>query len=243
LIAIAGTHFTAATDAEFDGALSTSFTVNSATSITARSPNRAAGGVDVRVVAPGGVSAAVAADCFSYVDPTSTPTVTSPTAGSSVSSLPTVSGTGVPGAVVTVVDSGGTTVCTTVVSASSTWSCAVATPLPSGSTSITVTGTDGNIPPSFAVTVSVIVGTGSEQVGYRMVTSDGGVFDFGSAGSYGSMGGLPLNKPVVGMASTPDGKGYRLVASDGGIFSFGDAPFDGSMGGSNLNAPIVGFGQ
>jgi hypothetical protein len=28
----------------------------------------------------------------------------------------------------------------------------------------------------------------------------------------------PLNKPIVGMASTPDGKGYWEVASDGGIF-------------------------
>ena len=32
-----------------------------------------------------------------------------------------------------------------------------------------------------------------------------------------------LNRPIVGMAATPDGKGYWLVASDGGIFAFGDA--------------------
>ena len=50
------------------------------------------------------------------------------------------------------------------------------------------------------------------------------------------MGGRPLNQPVVGMASTPDGKGYWLVAADGGIFSFGDAVFHGSMGGIPLNA-------
>ena len=31
------------------------------------------------------------------------------------------------------------------------------------------------------------------------------------------------NKPIVGMAVTPDGHGYWLVASDGGIFSYGDA--------------------
>ena len=35
---------------------------------------------------------------------------------------------------------------------------------------------------------------------------------------HGSMGGKPLNKPIVGMAATPDGNGYWLVASDGGIF-------------------------
>ena len=60
-------------------------------------------------------------------------------------------------------------------------------------------------------------------------------------GFHGSMGGRPLNKPIVGMASTPDGDGYWLVASDGGIFSFGDAAFHGSMGGRPLNKPIVGM--
>ncbi|MGA3148936.1 MAG: protease pro-enzyme activation domain-containing protein, partial [Acidimicrobiales bacterium] len=51
--------------------------------------------------------------------------------------------------------------------------------------------------------------------GYWLVASDGGIFAFGAAGFYGSTGGTPLNRPVVGMAATPDGKGYWLVASDG----------------------------
>jgi len=55
------------------------------------------------------------------------------------------------------------------------------------------------------------------------------------------MGNKTLNKPIVGMAATPDGKGYWLVASDGGIFSFGDATFYGSMGNKTLNKPIVGM--
>ncbi len=50
-----------------------------------------------------------------------------------------------------------------------------------------------------------------------------------------------LNKPIVGMAATPDGKGYWLVASDGGIFTFGDAAFYGSTGNIALNKPIVGM--
>ena len=54
------------------------------------------------------------------------------------------------------------------------------------------------------------------------------------------MGGTTLNKPVVGMAATPDGKGYWEVASDGGVFSFGDASY-GSMGGTVLNKPVVGM--
>ena len=56
-----------------------------------------------------------------------------------------------------------------------------------------------------------------------MVAADGGVFSFGDALFQGSMGGHPLNKPVVGMAGNGAG-GYWLVASDGGVFSF-DATF------------------
>ena len=55
------------------------------------------------------------------------------------------------------------------------------------------------------------------------------------------MGAKHLNKPIVGMAATPDSKGYWFVASDGGIFSFGDAKFYGSMGAKHLNKPIVGM--
>jgi hypothetical protein len=78
--------------------------------------------------------------------------------------------------------------------------------------------------------------------GYWMTASDGGVFTFGpGAHFFGSTGGIKLNKPVVGMAVTPDGKGYWLVASDGGIFTFGDAKFFGSTGGITLNKPVVGM--
>ncbi len=48
-----------------------------------------------------------------------------------------------------------------------------------------------------------------------------------------------MNKPIVGMAVTPQG-GYYEVASDGGVFAFGPgANFYGSMGGQPLNKPIV----
>ena len=50
-----------------------------------------------------------------------------------------------------------------------------------------------------------------------------------------------LNKPIVGMALTPDGNGNWLVAADGGVFSYGDATFYGSTGGITLNQPIVGI--
>jgi hypothetical protein len=54
------------------------------------------------------------------------------------------------------------------------------------------------------------------------------------------MGGIPLNRPIVGLAETANGSGYRFVASDGGIFSF-NAPFFGSMGGIPLNRLMVGM--
>jgi Peptidase A4 family/Putative Ig domain len=81
----------------------------------------------------------------------------------------------------------------------------------------------------------------SDNQGYWMVASDGGIFTFGDAGYFGSTGGMQLNRPIVGMAATPDGQGYWLVASDGGIFSFGDAIYYGSTGALHLNEPIVGM--
>ena len=56
----------------------------------------------------------------------------------------------------------------------------------------------------------------------------------------GSTGGIPLNKPVVGMAVDSTTGGYWLVAADGGIFTF-NAPFKGSAGGIHLNQPVVGM--
>jgi outer membrane protein assembly factor BamB len=76
---------------------------------------------------------------------------------------------------------------------------------------------------------------------YWLAASDGGVFNFGSAGFSGSAGGIPLNMPVVGMAPTASRNGYWLVASDGGVFTYGDAGFFGSQGGKPLNASIVGM--
>ena len=46
--------------------------------------------------------------------------------------------------------------------------------------------------------------------GYWQVASDGGVFNYGSAGFYGSAGSMKLNQPVVGM--TRDAGPGRLLA-------------------------------
>ena len=85
--------------------------------------------------------------------------------------------------------------------------------------------------------ISGIASTANGQ-GYWEVAQDGGVFSFGNAPFYGSMGGKPLNAPMVSMALDPASGGYWEVGADGGVFSF-NAPFYGSMGGKPLNAPMV----
>jgi len=99
---------------------------------------------------------------------------------------------------------------------------------------------DGNFQSSVSSARPLTVADQATQ-GYWEVGADGGIYSFGTAHFYGSMGGTPLNAPIVGIASTADGEGYWLVARDGGVFAFGDAHFYGSMGGSRLNQPIVGI--
>jgi hypothetical protein len=83
----------------------------------------------------------------------------------------------------------------------------------------------------------------ADGMGYWMVGADGGIFSFGDAAFYGSMGGQQLNAPIVGMAVTPDGGGYWLVGADGGIFAFGDATYYGSLPAMGVAPakPIVGI--
>ncbi len=94
--------------------------------------------------------------------------------------------------------------------------------------------------PDLAQLTGTPVAVVTRSTGYTLVGSDGGVFNFGTT-PHGSEGGKTLNKPIVGIASTPSGNGYWLVASDGGVFSFGDATFHGSTGAIELNKPIVGI--
>ena len=66
----------------------------------------------------------------------------------------------------------------------------------------------------------------------------GAVAGFDGARSYGGPGGQ-LAKPVVAIASTPDGGGYWLVGQDGGVFAYGDAPFLGGLANQHLGGPIT----
>jgi hypothetical protein len=79
-----------------------------------------------------------------------------------------------------------------------------------------------------------------DGTGYDEVNSAGAVATFGAATCYGSLTGVKLNQPIVGMAVDRATGGYWLVASDGGVFAF-NAPFLGSTGSIHLNKPVVGM--
>ncbi len=97
-----------------------------------------------------------------------------------------------------------------------------------------------------AVLAMCVVPDGAEGASAATASADAvapppdSVVPFGSA-SLGVNSLTDLNRPIVGMAATPDGGGYWLVASDGGVFTFGNAQFYGSTGGKVLNRPIVGM--
>jgi hypothetical protein len=76
----------------------------------------------------------------------------------------------------------------------------------------------------------------SDGAGYWLVASDGGIFAF-DAPFRGSMGAVPLAKPVTGMVRY--GNGYLMVGEDGGIFNFSDRDFSGSLGDHPPPRPIV----
>ena len=163
-----------------------------------------------------------------------------------ISATVTSGTTGSPTGSVTVQD-GGNTVCTISLQPAgpntAAGSCPTlsATQFPPGSYALTANYQgDGNFQSSVSSARPLTVADQATQ-GYWEAGADGGVYSFGTAHFYGSMGGTPLNAPIVGIASTADGEGYWLVARDGGVFAFGDAHFYGSMGGSRLNQPIVGI--
>jgi hypothetical protein len=81
-VIITGTNLTGATAVKFGSVAASSFTVNSATQITATSPAETAGLVDVKVTTAGGTSAASSADHFTYVAPANSSPVVTASAGS-----------------------------------------------------------------------------------------------------------------------------------------------------------------
>ena len=67
--------------------------------------------------------------------------------------------------------------------------------------------------------------------------------NFGDAGFFGPDGGLQLNAPDVGMASTPSGHGYWIMLGNGKVYAFGDAVNFGVFapkGGANFVDVVAG---
>jgi hypothetical protein len=62
-----------------------------------------------------------------------------------------------------------------------------------------------------------------------LVANDGGVFSYGDATFFGSMGGIGLDRPVLTLARSPSDHGYAMATSDGAVFTFGDTQFYGSV--------------
>ncbi len=71
----------------------------------------------------------------------------------------------------------------------------------------------------------------TDDKGYFMVGSDGGVFAFGDAQFEGSCPGIGgCSGQAVAVAPDGSGRGYWLVTSTGRVYSFGDAPYFGAPG-------------
>jgi DNA-binding beta-propeller fold protein YncE len=87
-VTLTGTNLTGASAVSFGGTAATSFTVNSASQITAITPTGSAGTIDLTVITAGGTSATSSADHYTYI---AAPTVTA----LSPSSGPTAGGTSV----------------------------------------------------------------------------------------------------------------------------------------------------
>jgi hypothetical protein len=100
-----------------------------------------------------------------------------------------------------------------------------------------------------AHTGTPVVGAAStpDGRGYWLATAGGGVYGFGDAALFGSLGGRRLVSPVVGIASTGDGRGYWLATAGGTVYGFGDASDHGSPAGLSpaagpaWTAPVVGI--
>jgi hypothetical protein len=98
-VTITGTGFTGATKVAFGGVAASSFNVVSDTQITAVSPAQAAGAHHIVVTGPGGTSALVSADVYTYKPPAPAITSISPTSGTTAGGTTvTITGSGFTGA-------------------------------------------------------------------------------------------------------------------------------------------------
>src|ERR1019366_5628098 len=63
----------------------------------------------------------------------------------------------------------------------------------------------------------------ADGAGYWLIAADRGVFSFGDATFYGSMGSAPTPDPAEKVVSSRSGHGYWIVDQTGTSWAFGDA--------------------
>ncbi len=230
-VTIHGTSLGSPTAVDFGTTASPSFKSLTANSISAVVPAGVSGTtVDVHVVTAGGKSPTNApGDQLTYTNGPIVTGVSPNTATPSGGTTVTIKGLQLNGATgVNFGSNPGT------VSADSATSITATSPAGTGVVNVVVRA--GGIP-----SITSALDSFNYQAGYWLTAGDGGVFSYGFSPFRGSTGGITLNKPVVGMASTPTANGYWLAASDGGVFAFQDANFFGSAGALTLNKPVVGI--
>ena len=175
-VTINGTNFTGATGVTFGGTNAASFTVVSATQITAVTPARTAGAITVDVITPGGI--ARASDVFTFV--ATTPTVTSftPNSGSTGGATSIlITGTNFIGA--TGVSIGGVTATSFVVNSATQISAIAAAGTGSGAVTVTTPGGTGTSATAYIylappVVTSLDVTTGPTTGGTTVVINGTG---------------------------------------------------------------------
>jgi hypothetical protein len=77
---------------------------------------------------------------------------------------------------------------------------------------------------------------GSTGNGYQVLTSDGGVHNFGATW-YGSASGTLGSSKAVGLAVDPHTGGYWILKSNGGVAGY-HAPWHGSLAGQIANGAV-----
>ncbi|MFZ0251530.1 MAG: IPT/TIG domain-containing protein [Acidimicrobiales bacterium] len=216
-VTITGTDFSGATAVAFGSSAAASFTVNSATSITAVSP-AGTGTVNITVTGPDGTSPVVVADQFTYQNPVPTVSSVSPANGAAIGgSSVIITGTGFTGA--TAVKFGGTNAASYAVN-SSTQITAVSPTGTSGATvDITVTGPGGTSTTSnadhftYGPTVSHISPPSGSTVGGTSVTITGTGFTGATGVSFGSTpaASFTVNSATSITAVTPASSSNGIV--------------------------------
>ncbi|WFT91393.1 IPT/TIG domain-containing protein [Bradyrhizobium barranii] len=198
-VTITGTALSGATAVKFGTTNATSFTVNSATSITAVSP-AGAGTVDITVTTPGGTSATSASDQFSY---TPAPTVgsISPSSGSAIGATSVaITGTGFTGA--TAVKFGANNA--TSFTVNSATSITATSPPGAGTVDVTVTTAGGTSPTSAADRFTYLSATTTTEL-----TSSKNPSSYGESVTFTakvrSSGGTPTGTVTFNDGGTPIG--------------------------------------